>query len=202
MAVASGGSSSVPSLPPPCPKSPPEYPDLYGKRREMAKVMMLEREIGFLEVGYTLVEIGRVVGHVASGSGSVKDPVSTSHGFAVVGAHFILKCRGAVTAIAVTAICVIAICVTAIAVIAICVTAIYAAAIHVSAVHCQSGNVAVGPARIALRRLHAAGEVAFFNVLHAPVALAADGNALGLNAQSSSTTGMQDVGILSLDSLN
>ncbi|XP_011039976.1 PREDICTED: guanine nucleotide-binding protein subunit gamma 3 isoform X1 [Populus euphratica] len=44
-----GGSSSVPSLPPPCPKSPPEYPDLYGKRREMAKVQMLEREIGFLE---------------------------------------------------------------------------------------------------------------------------------------------------------
>lgn len=114
---------------------------------------------------------------------AVKDPVSTSHGFAVMGAHFISKCRGAVTAIAVTAIYVTAICVTAIAVIAICVTAIYAAAIHVSAVHCQSGNVAVGPARIALRRLHAAGEVAFFNVLHAPVALAADGNALGLNAQ-------------------
>lgn len=53
MATAkSGGSSSVPSLPPPCPKSPPEYPDLYGKRREMAKVQMLEREIGFLEVGF------------------------------------------------------------------------------------------------------------------------------------------------------
>ena len=43
-------SSSVPSLPPPRPKSPPAYPDLYGKRREMAKVQMLEREIGFLEV--------------------------------------------------------------------------------------------------------------------------------------------------------
>ncbi|KAL5537833.1 hypothetical protein UlMin_043722 [Ulmus minor] len=42
-------SSSVPSLPPPRPKSPPAYPDLYGKRREMAKVQMLEREIGFLE---------------------------------------------------------------------------------------------------------------------------------------------------------
>ncbi|KAJ6407290.1 hypothetical protein OIU84_010733 [Salix udensis] len=47
--AATGGSSSVPSLPPPCPKSPPEYPDLYGKRREMLKVQMLEREIGFLE---------------------------------------------------------------------------------------------------------------------------------------------------------
>ncbi|KAG6739511.1 hypothetical protein POTOM_057112 [Populus tomentosa] len=41
--------TSVPSLPSPCPKSPREYPDLYGKRREMAKVQMLEREIGFLE---------------------------------------------------------------------------------------------------------------------------------------------------------
>nr|XP_016433390.1 PREDICTED: guanine nucleotide-binding protein subunit gamma 3-like [Nicotiana tabacum] len=41
--------ASVPSLPPPRPKSPPQYPDLYGKRREFAKVQMLEREIGFLE---------------------------------------------------------------------------------------------------------------------------------------------------------
>ncbi|EYU28324.1 hypothetical protein ABFS82_12G129100 [Erythranthe guttata] len=43
------GNGSVPSLPPPQPKSPPEYPDLYGKRRELAKAQMLEREIGFLE---------------------------------------------------------------------------------------------------------------------------------------------------------
>ncbi|KAK4391883.1 Guanine nucleotide-binding protein subunit gamma 3 [Sesamum angolense] len=43
------GNGSVPSLPPPRPKSPPQYPDLYGKRRELAKVQMLEREIGFLE---------------------------------------------------------------------------------------------------------------------------------------------------------
>ncbi|KAL8503189.1 hypothetical protein ACS0TY_022079 [Phlomoides rotata] len=41
--------SPVASLPPPQPKSPPRYPDLYGKRRELAKVQMLEREIGFLE---------------------------------------------------------------------------------------------------------------------------------------------------------
>lgn len=47
---SSSSSSSVPSLPPPRPKSPPAYPDLYGKRRETAKVQMLEREIGFLEV--------------------------------------------------------------------------------------------------------------------------------------------------------
>nr|GMC48522.1 guanine nucleotide-binding protein subunit gamma 3 [Ipomoea batatas] len=36
-------------MPPPRPKSPPQYPDLYGKRRELARVQMLEREIGFLE---------------------------------------------------------------------------------------------------------------------------------------------------------
>lgn len=45
-------STSVPSLPPPFPKSPPEYPDLYGKRKEIVKVQMLDREIGFLEVGF------------------------------------------------------------------------------------------------------------------------------------------------------
>ncbi|CAH8362367.1 unnamed protein product [Eruca vesicaria subsp. sativa] len=47
-----GELSSAPaksSLPPPRPKSPPPYPDLYGKRREAARVQMLEREIGFLE---------------------------------------------------------------------------------------------------------------------------------------------------------
>ncbi|GKV24733.1 hypothetical protein SLEP1_g34311 [Rubroshorea leprosula] len=51
MAAPPGGSSSVLPLSPlsPSPKSPPEYPDLYGKRRGMAKVQMLEREIGFLQ---------------------------------------------------------------------------------------------------------------------------------------------------------
>ncbi|XVF88906.1 hypothetical protein PTKIN_Ptkin19aG0088300 [Pterospermum kingtungense] len=55
-ATARSGGSSVPSLPPPCPKSPPEYPDLYGKRRESAKVQMLEREISFLEEELKSVE--------------------------------------------------------------------------------------------------------------------------------------------------
>ncbi|XP_073034463.1 uncharacterized protein [Primulina eburnea] len=45
----SRGNGSVSALPPPRPKSPPEYPDLYGKRRELAKIQILEREIGFLE---------------------------------------------------------------------------------------------------------------------------------------------------------
>ncbi|KAL0346764.1 UNVERIFIED_CONTAM: Guanine nucleotide-binding protein subunit gamma 3 [Sesamum calycinum] len=47
---------SAPSLPVPRPKSPPEYADLYGKRREMAKVQVLEREIGFLEEELKSVE--------------------------------------------------------------------------------------------------------------------------------------------------
>ncbi|KAK6126734.1 hypothetical protein DH2020_039526 [Rehmannia glutinosa] len=69
------GNSSVPSLPPPQPKSPPEYPDLYGKRRELAKVQMLEREISFLEF-----------------------PVSRFHGFAVVVvARLVLRHHAAVT---------------------------------------------------------------------------------------------------------
>ncbi|KAI5674254.1 hypothetical protein M9H77_14618 [Catharanthus roseus] len=50
MPPGSGGAAKVPSLPPPRPKSPPEYPDLYGKRRELARVQLIEREIGFLEV--------------------------------------------------------------------------------------------------------------------------------------------------------
>ncbi|KAF9616097.1 hypothetical protein IFM89_028563 [Coptis chinensis] len=41
--------SSPSSMPFPCPKSPPRYPDLSGKRKELAKVQVLEREIGFLE---------------------------------------------------------------------------------------------------------------------------------------------------------
>ncbi|OIW19351.1 hypothetical protein TanjilG_03485 [Lupinus angustifolius] len=85
--------SSIPSLPPPSPKSPPEYPDLYGKRRESARVQMLEREISFLEEELKSVEglqpasrcckemadfviansdpllPSRIAGHVAFGSG-------------------------------------------------------------------------------------------------------------------------------------
>ncbi|XP_059633243.1 guanine nucleotide-binding protein subunit gamma 3-like isoform X2 [Cornus florida] len=50
MEVSSGCSSSVSTLlQPPHPKPPLEYPDLYGKRRQLAKVQILEREIGFLK---------------------------------------------------------------------------------------------------------------------------------------------------------
>ncbi|KAL3532702.1 hypothetical protein ACH5RR_006223 [Cinchona calisaya] len=54
--AGAGGMAKVPSLPPPRPKSPPQYPDLYGKRRELAKVQLLEREIGFLEDELKFVE--------------------------------------------------------------------------------------------------------------------------------------------------
>ncbi|KAK8509130.1 hypothetical protein V6N12_018218 [Hibiscus sabdariffa] len=54
MAAKTGGFSFVQPLHPPCPKSPPSYPDLYGKRREKDKVQMLEREISFLEVSNPL----------------------------------------------------------------------------------------------------------------------------------------------------
>ncbi|XP_039051214.1 guanine nucleotide-binding protein subunit gamma 3-like [Hibiscus syriacus] len=56
MAAKTGGGSFVQPLHPPCPKSPPKYPDLYGKRREKAKVQMLEREISFLEEELKSVE--------------------------------------------------------------------------------------------------------------------------------------------------
>ncbi|OIV99718.1 hypothetical protein TanjilG_26056 [Lupinus angustifolius] len=56
MATPMVRSSSIPSLPPPSPKSPPEYPDLYGKRREMARIHMLEREISFLQEELKSVE--------------------------------------------------------------------------------------------------------------------------------------------------
>ncbi|XP_010520536.2 PREDICTED: guanine nucleotide-binding protein subunit gamma 3-like, partial [Tarenaya hassleriana] len=53
-----GGGTAVapPSLLPPRPKSPPAYPDLYGKRREAARVQMLEREIGLLEAELKFIE--------------------------------------------------------------------------------------------------------------------------------------------------
>ncbi|KAL8102699.1 hypothetical protein AgCh_027286 [Apium graveolens] len=59
--------STLPSLPPPLPKSPPPYPDLYGKRREFARVQMLEREIGFLE------EELKTVGRIQPASRSCKE---------------------------------------------------------------------------------------------------------------------------------
>ena len=56
-----GSTAKAPSLPPPRPKSPPEYPDLYGKRRELAKVQMLEREIRFLEVSSNVIMVPSLI---------------------------------------------------------------------------------------------------------------------------------------------
>ncbi|MCL7036938.1 hypothetical protein MKW94_004129 [Papaver nudicaule] len=50
------GSGSSPFLSYPCPRSPPKYPDMTGKHRELVKVQKLEREIGFLEEELKSVE--------------------------------------------------------------------------------------------------------------------------------------------------
>ncbi|KAL2939795.1 Guanine nucleotide-binding protein subunit gamma 3 [Bienertia sinuspersici] len=49
----SGPGSTVQSLPPPRPKSPP---DLYGRRKEMVRLQVLEREKSFLEEELKFVE--------------------------------------------------------------------------------------------------------------------------------------------------
>uniref|UniRef100_A0A7N0V1F9 Uncharacterized protein n=1 Tax=Kalanchoe fedtschenkoi TaxID=63787 RepID=A0A7N0V1F9_KALFE len=63
MAVLGDSSSSAAvtarapsSLPPPTPKSPPKYPDLYGKRREAARLQTLNREIGLLQEDLKFVD--------------------------------------------------------------------------------------------------------------------------------------------------
>ncbi|CAL5375537.1 unnamed protein product [Camellia sinensis] len=113
---SSSSSSVVPSLPPPRPKSPPEYPDLYGKRRELAKGEL--KFVGNLQPAsqcwlliswwqiqiLSYLQVKRLVGLVISGSGYAEHHVLTSHGFAVLGALLILKCRTAAIAIYATAV--------------------------------------------------------------------------------------------------
>ncbi|KAK1417434.1 hypothetical protein QVD17_26561 [Tagetes erecta] len=64
--------------PAPRPKSPPE---LYGKRRELAKVVMLEREIGFLEEELksieTLQPASSCIKEVADYVGTIPEPLIT-----------------------------------------------------------------------------------------------------------------------------
>ncbi|GAB4838052.1 hypothetical protein Ancab_027582 [Ancistrocladus abbreviatus] len=75
----SGMSSTVPSMPPPCPRSPPQYPDLYGKRREIARLQMLDREKGFLEEELKFAEglqpASRCCKEVADFMASKSDPL-------------------------------------------------------------------------------------------------------------------------------
>ncbi|KAI8018171.1 Guanine nucleotide-binding protein subunit gamma 3 [Camellia lanceoleosa] len=196
MAGSSSSSSSVvPSLPPPRPKSPPEYPDLYGKRRELAKVQILEREITFLEgelkfVG-NLQPASQCCKEVADFMVANSDPfiptgyaehhVLTSHGFAVLGALLILKCRTAAIAIYATAVHVF-------------IVVQYQNA-HVvqyqnadadADVQYQNADVVLGHAPNALTRSHAAratSNVAFHDdALPAQIALV-DGDALVPNVQ-------------------
>ncbi|KAL4589405.1 hypothetical protein LXL04_002312 [Taraxacum kok-saghyz] len=117
------GRLGSPTLPVPRPKSPPE---LYGKRRELAKVVMLEREIGFLQeelkstetlqpASRCIKEVAdfvvanpeplittpggrRLVSLVVSGSGYVEVRASTCHGYVVVAVVMIAlsKCHAVV----------------------------------------------------------------------------------------------------------
>ncbi|XP_031498849.1 guanine nucleotide-binding protein subunit gamma 3-like [Nymphaea colorata] len=49
-------STSPPSLRGPCPRTPPSYPDLYGKYRLQKQIQILNREIGFLEEELTSLD--------------------------------------------------------------------------------------------------------------------------------------------------
>ncbi|KAJ8646967.1 hypothetical protein MRB53_008715 [Persea americana] len=50
MATNSANLSSSPPLPEaPCHRSPPRYPDFYGKHRKQVELQILNREIGFLK---------------------------------------------------------------------------------------------------------------------------------------------------------
>ncbi|KAG5012079.1 hypothetical protein JHK86_024340 [Glycine max] len=81
------------SLPLPSPKAaPPSCPDLYGKRREMAKIQMLEREISFLEI-LCYLRARRTTGHVASGMTSLALTCLGSAIGAVMGALNIKTCQ-------------------------------------------------------------------------------------------------------------
>ncbi|KAF7143876.1 hypothetical protein RHSIM_Rhsim05G0007000 [Rhododendron simsii] len=168
-----GSASGVPSLPPPRPKSPPEYPDLYGKRRELAKVQMLEREISFLEmaalwcgsiihrVDHVYLKFRRITSNdMMEHLVAAEHLVLASHGCAVLGAPLALKCQAAAA------------------------IAAYGTVIHALIVQCQNVGVAPGLACDALTRSHAAAvSVALPGVFRAQIAIV-DVVALVLNAQS------------------
>ncbi|XP_012068866.1 guanine nucleotide-binding protein subunit gamma 3 [Jatropha curcas] len=53
---STSSSSSLPPTTPVCPKSPPGGLDLFGKRRQLVKVQILEREIGLLQEELKTIE--------------------------------------------------------------------------------------------------------------------------------------------------
>ncbi|KAH0970815.1 hypothetical protein GBA52_022971 [Prunus armeniaca] len=178
MAAPSGCSASVPSLPPPCPKSPPQYPDLYGKRRETARVQMLEREIGFLEEELKSVERLQPSSRCCKEYEPKETPVMSLLEMA-------LKCHAAVTAVSVTVIRVPA----AVRFQSGDVAAhVPGPAVYVPgpAAHVP-GPAAHVPGPAAAKIFPAAKIVAFFRRVHVLIALVAivsNGNALVLNVQS------------------
>ncbi|KAG5547036.1 hypothetical protein RHGRI_012910 [Rhododendron griersonianum] len=190
-----GSSSGVPTLPPPRPKSPPEYPDLYGKRRELAKVQMLEREISFLEGELKFVEslppASRCCKEVADFAVTNPDPfiptirvtptnTSPINYFLMVTDRLLLVEHPVLTShgCAVLGASLILKCQAAAAI------AAYGTVIHALIVQCQNVGVAPGLARDALTRSHAAAvSVALPGVFRAQIAIV-DVVALVLNAQS------------------
>ncbi|KAK6941280.1 hypothetical protein RJ641_026657 [Dillenia turbinata] len=210
MAVKTSGSSSVPTLPPPCPKSPPEYPDLYGKRRELARVQMLEREISFLEDELKSIEglqpASRVADYVVANAdplvpthrkilgvvGAVDHLVPASHGNAAVLGAPIAAVLSALIAAVLSAL-IAAECLNVANADHAVAVQYHVTAVHVSAANGQRGAAAFGPttSAAASRRFHAdaeaiaveeevvfvAGIAAFFQVICARIALAANGHA-------------------------
>ncbi|WRX33144.1 hypothetical protein QQP08_025631 [Theobroma cacao] len=146
MAARAGGSSSVRSLPPPCPKSPPDYPDLYGKRREAAKVQVLEREISFLEEELKSVEglqpASRCCKEFCDGklrSSNTNKPEESK-------VMSLLEVALVPISLECPALTCLGSAVVAILVTVICVTAIYATAAPLTAAHAFTAHVTAGPA--------------------------------------------------------
>ncbi|KAH1056982.1 hypothetical protein J1N35_035047 [Gossypium stocksii] len=190
MAARSGGSSFVQPLHPPSPKSPPKYPDLYGKRRERAKVQMLEREISFLEEELKSIEGFQPASRYCKEYAqfaitlNVDYPALTWRAPAVASAGNVVY----VTAARATA------CPANAAphLIAMHVNAVRATAALVTAVHVlaaakfQNGSVASERCRA----------VAIFDPFHAQTAALASGNAIVLNVQSYSIASVVQIPVV------
>ncbi|KHG07561.1 Centriolin [Gossypium arboreum] len=173
MAARSGGSSFVQPLHPPSPKSPPKYPDLYGKRRERAKVQMLEREISFLEEELKSIEgfqpASRYCKEVTDFVMANSDPL-IQLGLPCFNMACTSCCPRATACPANAAPHLIAMHVNALRATAALVTAVHVLA----AAKFQNGSVAAERCRA----------VANFDPLHAQTAVLASGNAIVLNVQS------------------
>ncbi|PPD97419.1 hypothetical protein GOBAR_DD05569 [Gossypium barbadense] len=171
MAARSGGSSFVQPLHPPSPKSPPKYPDLYGKRRERAKVQMLEREISFLEEELKSIEGFQPASRYCKEYAQFAITLNVDYPALTWRAPAVAVILARATACPANA---------APHLIAMHVNAVRATAALVTAVHVlaaakfQNGSVAAERCRA----------VAIFDPIHAQTAVLASGNAIVLNVQS------------------